>query len=88
MPTLAPDAGVSVAVPSQGAVPVASPAMPPGQHAPSLQPRDGLDMQRRIRHPGWERIAWLNDEGRHIAPNLITIALPAKTPRDEPAPVK
>jgi len=46
---------------------------------------DGLDMQRRIRHPGWERIAWLNDEGRHIASNLITIALPAKTAREEPA---
>ena len=45
----------------------------------------GLDMQRRIRHAGWERIAWLNDEGRHIAHNLITIGLPAKTPR-EPSP--
>ncbi len=43
---------------------------------------DGHDMQRRIRHPGWERIVWLNDEGRRIAPNLVTIALPAKTATD------
>jgi hypothetical protein len=46
---------------------------------------DGRDIQRRLRHPGWERIAWLSQEGRHVAPNLVTIGLPAKTPRDEPA---
>lgn len=46
---------------------------------------DGRDIQRRLRHPGWERIVWLNDEGRRIAPNLVTIALPAKTARDDAA---
>ena len=24
---------------------------------------DGLDVQRRLRHAGWERIQWLSDEG-------------------------
>ena len=46
---------------------------------------DGLDIQRRLRHPGWERIVWLNDEGRRVQPNLVTIALPGKTARDQAA---
>lgn len=45
---------------------------------------DGLDLQRRLRRPGWDEIHWLNDEGRRVAPKLITIALPAATPA-EPA---
>jgi formylglycine-generating enzyme required for sulfatase activity len=46
--------------------------------------QDGHDVQRRLRHPGWDRIAWLNEEGRRVAPKLVTIGLPAKTPREEP----
>lgn len=45
---------------------------------------DGLDVQRRLRHAGWERIQWLNDEGRRVSPKLVTIGLPATTPREEP----
>lgn len=45
----------------------------------------GLDVQRRLRHAGWERIAWLNDEGRRVAPKLITIGLPAAAPLAAPA---
>lgn len=42
----------------------------------------GLDVQRRLRHAGWEQIQWLNDEGRRVAPKLVTIGLPARTPRE------
>lgn len=45
----------------------------------------GLDVQRRLRGSGWERIAWLNEEGRRVGQKLVTIGLPAKTPREEPA---
>ncbi|MBI4705763.1 MAG: formylglycine-generating enzyme family protein [Deltaproteobacteria bacterium] len=46
---------------------------------------DGLDLQRRVVHEGWTWMHWFGAEGRRGEPSdLVTIALPARTPR-EPA---
>lgn len=46
----------------------------------------GLDVQRRLRRPGWDHIGWLSAEGRRVAPKLVTVGLPAKTPREPQEP--
>ncbi|MBK8254118.1 MAG: formylglycine-generating enzyme family protein [Polyangiaceae bacterium] len=42
----------------------------------------GMDIQRYMRRPGWDHIAWLSTEGRRVGPKLITIALPSQTERE------
>jgi len=44
---------------------------------------DGRDAQRRLAHPGWDAIRWLNSEGQRRKPiKLVTIGLPAQTPHE------
>lgn len=47
----------------------------------------GLDAQRRLSHAGWDWVHWFGHDGRRAdVDNLVTVALPGRTPREKAAP--